>query len=52
MVKHFFEVSRSMPSEQGKRYLEWVRVNTCLREQEMNHGTHRHAETTARESRP
>jgi hypothetical protein len=38
MLKHFFEVSRTMPSEQGKRYLAWVRDITCLREQGMNHG--------------
>jgi hypothetical protein len=24
MLKHFFEVSRSMPPEEGKRYLAWV----------------------------
>lgn len=25
MLGHFFEVSRAMPSEQGKRYLAWVK---------------------------
>jgi hypothetical protein len=43
MLKHFFEVSRTMPPEQGKRYLAWVRENTCLREQAMDHGLDNHA---------
>jgi hypothetical protein len=42
MLKHF-EVSRTMPPEQGKRYLAWVRENTCLREQAMDHGLDNHA---------
>ena len=37
MLKHFFEVSRTMPPEQGKRYLAWVQERTCLREQMINH---------------
>ena len=37
MLKHFFEVSRTMPPEQGRRYLAWVQEQTCLREQMMNH---------------
>ena len=37
MLKHFFEVSRTMPPEQGKRYLAWVQEHTCLSEQTMNH---------------
>ena len=37
MLKHFFEVSRAMPPEQGRRYLSWVQEQTCLREQMMNH---------------
>jgi hypothetical protein len=45
MLKHFFEVSRTMPPEQGKRYLAWVRNNTCLREQAMDHGTEKHGAT-------
>jgi hypothetical protein len=36
MLKHFFEVSRTMPAEQGKRYLAWVQEQTCLHEQTMN----------------
>jgi len=35
MLKHFFEVSRTMPPEQGRRYLTWVQGQTCLREQDM-----------------
>lgn len=38
MLRHFFEVSRAMPPEQGRRYLAWVKANTCLREQAMDHG--------------
>ena len=37
MLKHFFEVSRTMPPQQGRRYLAWVQQQTCLREQVMNH---------------
>jgi hypothetical protein len=33
MLRHFFEISRTMPPEQGKRYLAWARENTCIREQ-------------------
>jgi hypothetical protein len=36
MLKHFFEVSRAMPADQGKRYLAWVQAQTCLHEQTMN----------------
>jgi hypothetical protein len=52
MLKHFFEVSRTMPPEQGKRYLAWVCENTCLREQAMEHGTDNHAVTTAPAHQP
>ena len=30
MLKHFYEVSRTMPPEQGRRYLAWVQERTCL----------------------
>jgi hypothetical protein len=30
MLKHVFEVSRNMPPEQGKRYLQWVQEKTFL----------------------
>ena len=45
MLKHFFAVSRTMPPDQGKRYLVWVRNQTCLAEQVMNHGEGNHAIT-------
>jgi hypothetical protein len=38
MLKHFFEVSRTMPPEQGRRYLAWAREHTCLSEAGMDHG--------------
>ena len=34
MLEHFYEVSRTMPADQGKRYLAWVRGKTLL------HDTH------------
>jgi hypothetical protein len=46
MLKHFFEVSRTMPRAQGQRYLAWVWDNTCLREQPMDHGSNHHRATT------
>lgn len=39
MLRHFFEVGRSMPAEQGKRYLAWVQARTFLPE----HGMHQPA---------
>ena len=30
MLEHFYEVSRTMPPAQGRRYLEWVQDRTCL----------------------
>ena len=45
MLQHFLEVSRSMPPEQGRRYLDWVQQQSSLRGQGMeqrhqmeNHG--------------
>jgi Spy/CpxP family protein refolding chaperone len=35
MLKHFQEVSRAMPPEQGRRYLDWVQEQTVLRPQAM-----------------
>ena len=35
MLKHFQEVSRAMPPEQGRRYLAWVQEQTVLRGQAM-----------------
>jgi hypothetical protein len=30
MLQHFYEVSRQMPPDQGKRYLAWVQSETLL----------------------
>lgn len=30
MLQHFYEVSRTMPPDQGKRYLAWVQARTVL----------------------
>ena len=30
MMQHFYEVSRAMPPDQGKRYLAWVQNETLL----------------------
>jgi hypothetical protein len=30
MFEHFYEVSRAMPPEQGRRYLDWVQRHTLL----------------------
>jgi hypothetical protein len=35
MLKHFLAVSRTMPPEQGRRYLAWVETQSCLRAQAM-----------------
>lgn len=35
MLNHFLEVSRTMPSEQGRRYLAWVESQSCLHGQAM-----------------
>jgi hypothetical protein len=35
MLKHFQEVSRAMPPQQGRRYLAWVEEQTVLRAQAM-----------------
>jgi hypothetical protein len=51
MMKHFLEVSRTMPPEQGRRYLAWVEEQTSLHAQGMeerhrmepdSHTTHHH----------
>jgi hypothetical protein len=36
MLQHFIEVSRSMPTEEGKRYLAWVEDKTFLSGQGMS----------------
>ena len=35
MMKHFMEVSQTMPPEQGRRYLAWVEQQTFLHRQSM-----------------
>jgi hypothetical protein len=40
MLKHFLEVSRTMPPEQGRRYLEWVEQQTLLHRQSMESRHH------------
>lgn len=30
MLQHFYDVSRTMPPEQGRRYLAWVQARTIL----------------------
>lgn len=35
MLRHFFEVSHAMPSNEGQRYLEWVQQKAFASEQEM-----------------
>ncbi len=39
MLQHFYDVSRTMPPEQGKRYLAWVQSKTVLSDthSEMHH---------------
>ncbi len=42
MLQHFYEVSRTMPPEQGRRYLAWVQERTVLTDshqdmQDMHH---------------
>lgn len=40
MLKHFQEVSRAMPLEQGRRYLAWVQEQTIMRAQAMESRHH------------
>jgi hypothetical protein len=40
MLQHFLEVSRSMPFEEGRRYLEWVERQTYLQGQAMERQHH------------
>ncbi len=44
MMKHFIAVSKTMPADQGRRYLEWVEKQTFLRGQAMEE---RHRATPA-----
>jgi hypothetical protein len=40
MLKHFLAVSRMMPAEQGRRYLEWVETHCSLMGQNMEQQHH------------
>ncbi len=40
MMKHFLEVSRTMPPQQGRRYLAWVEQQTILHGQAMEEHHH------------
>jgi hypothetical protein len=40
MLKHFLEVSRTMPLEQSRRYLAWAEQQTVLRPQSMEQSHH------------
>jgi hypothetical protein len=48
MLEHFFQVSRAMPPEQGRRYLAWVKEKTFRMDhepgppREASHGHQRH----------
>ena len=47
MLEHFYQVSQTMPPEQGKRYLAWVQDQTILSDthSQMHASDHNHAET-------
>ena len=49
MLQHFFQVSRTMPPEQGRRYLAWVLQQTSLSGQGMEgrHQMDHHPHTAA-----
>lgn len=36
MLKHFYAVSRTMPPDEGRRYLAWVQQQTCFQDGMMN----------------
>jgi outer membrane murein-binding lipoprotein Lpp len=46
MLQHFFQVSQTMPPEQGRRYLAWVQEQTILSDthSQMHASDHNHAE--------
>ena len=46
MFNHFLEVSRQMPPEQGRRYLQWVQQRTLTPEHDMaqRHSEHQRME--------
>jgi hypothetical protein len=46
MLEHFYQVSQTMPPDQGKRYLAWVQDQTILSDthSQMHDSDHNHAE--------
>ena len=46
MLEHFYQVSQTMPPEQGKRYLAWVQGQTILSDthSQMQQSENRHGE--------
>lgn len=51
MLKHFLAVSRTMPPEQGRRYLAWVEDQTSLRGQAMER-SHQSSNPAIQQSNP
>jgi hypothetical protein len=51
MLKHFLEVSRTMPSEQGQRYLRWVEQQTFMGGQAMEQ-RHQSTNSAIHQSKP
>ncbi len=51
MLNHFLEVSRTMPPEQGQRYLQWVEQQTFLNGEDMER-QHHSANSSTEQSNP
>ena len=51
MLRHFFEVSQTMPPEQGRRYLVWITERTFLPAHSMSMGEPSAAAETSHEHR-
>jgi heavy-metal resistance protein len=49
MMRHFFEVSQTMPPEQGRRYLLWITERTFMPAHRMSMGQHSAASATSHE---
>ena len=49
MLRHFFEVSRTMPPDEGKRYLQWVQEKAFVSDHDMSTT---HGETSEEEPSP
>ena len=52
MLEHFLEVSRTMPPEQGRRYLAWVEQQTFLEAKRWSSTTIHHAVVMAINAAP